>query len=323
MILMSKVVRAIRFGAVGLAFAAVSGCAGWIPSVLDRGLAPLTQQVSADGPPLHFDFELGDDAGSDEKILGAGYIVVSRDGREIQALPHAFEMPKESIDRDHWLSFKDFNGDGQLDFVVTRMLTGETGQAITSLYQMDAKTGRYLQVEPLSNVGEISPAMPGCVNLKSRDERGAARHDVYCYAKLASKWIRQPGLGLQEVPDLAEAGCAGSSVGLIACRKSRIELDRQLLSLVREVRNERHDSLQREVSRGYASAYVKHMDRDHRTWLLYRDSRCTTQVREHAVPVGELGAATESCRFEMAREQLNTYNKRLVRLVRRAIAVIR
>lgn len=314
MVLMSRVGRAIRFCAAGVAIAAISGCAGWIPSVLDRGLSPMTQQVGADGPPLHFDFELGDEAGSDEKVLGAGFIVVRREGREIQALPHAFEMPKEAIDRNHWLSFKDFNGDGQLDFVVTRMLTGDTGQAITSLYQMDAKTGKYFQVVSLSNVGEISAALPGCVNLKSRDERGAARRQVYCYAKQASKWIHQPGLGRQEVRDLAEAGCAGSAAGLIDCRKSRIELDRQLLSLLRELRNGRRDSLLQEVNRGYASAYVKHMDRGHRTWLLYRDARCTTQVREQAVPVGELGAATESCRFEMAREQLTSYQKRLVDL---------
>ncbi|QCB45511.1 DUF1311 domain-containing protein [Hydrogenophaga sp. PAMC20947] len=274
----------------------------------------MTQQVGADGPPLHFDFELGDEPGPDENVLGAGFIVVRREGREIQALPHAFEMPKEAIDRNHWLSFKDFNGDGQLDFVVTRMLTGDTGQAITSLYQMDAKTGKYFQVVPLSNVGAISAALPGCVNLKSRDERGAARHQVYCYAKQASKWIHQSGLGRQEVPDLAEAGCAGSAAGLIDCRKSRIELDRQLLSLLRELRNGRRDSLLQEVNRGYASAYAKHMDRGHRTWLLYRDARCTTQVREQAVPVGELGAATESCRFEMAREQLTSYQKRLVDL---------
>lgn len=306
--------RAMSLCLAGVLIVAVSGCAGWMPSVLDRGLPSLTQQVSAGGPSLRFDFELGDDAGSDEAVLGAGYIVVSQEGQEIQALPHAFEMAKEAIPRDRWLTFQDFNGDGQMDFVVTRMLAEETGQAITSLYQMDPKTGKYFQIEPLSNVGEISAAMPGCVNLKSGSDRGSTRQDVYCYAKQASKWIRQPGLGHQDLPDLAEAGCGGAAGGLIACRKSRIELDRQLLALVREVRNGRRDSLQKEVNKVYASAYVKHMDRNHRTWLLYRDSRCTTQVREQAVPVGELGSATESCRFEMAREQLTSYRKRLVQL---------
>ena len=285
-----------------------------MPSLLDRGLSPLTQEVSADGPSLRFDFELGDDAGSEESVFGAGYIVVSQDGREIQALPHAFEMPREDIPRDQWLTFQDFNGDGQMDFVVTRMAATETGPAVTSLYQMDPKVGKFVQVEPLSNVGEISAALPGCVHLKTRSDLGVARQDAYCYATQASKWVPKPGLGSLEIPDLAEAGCAGTRAGLIACRRSRIELDRQLLTLVREVRNGRRDSLQKEVSKGYASAYVKHMDRNHRTWLLYRDSRCTTQAREKAVPVGELGAATESCRFEMAREQLASYQKRLVQL---------
>ena len=277
-----------------------------MPSVLDRGLPSLTQQVSADGPVLHFDFELGDEAGSDEAVLGAGYIVVSQKGQEIQALPHAFEMPREAIPRDGWLTFDDFNGDGQMDFVVTRMMAAEAGQAITSLYQMDPKTGKYFQVEPLSNVGEILAAMPGCINLKSGSDRGSTRQDVYCFARQASKWLRQPGLAHQV--------CEGAAGGLIACRKSRIELDRQLLVLVREVRNGRRDSLQKEVGKVYASAYVKHLDRNDRTWLLYRDSRCTTLVREQAVPVGELGAATEACRFAMAREQLTSYRTRLVQL---------
>ena len=311
MIFLARVGKAIRFCGWAVAIATVSGCAGWTPALLDRGLAPMTQRVSVDGPLLRFEFELGDDAGSDEAVLGAGYIVVSRQGREIQALPHAFEMPEEAISRDQWLTFQDFNGDGHLDFVVTRIQTGEAGQAITSLYQMDAKSAKFVQVEPLSNVGEISVAMPGCVHLKSRDDRGGVQQQVYCYAHKASKWVHQPGLGSFDVPDFAEAGCTGNRSALITCRKSRIELDRQLLAMVREVRNGRRDTLQREVNKGYASAYVKHMDRNHRTWLLYRDSRCTTQVREHAVPVDDLGAATESCRFEMAREQLSGYQKRL------------
>ena len=310
----STVGRALRACLAGWVVAVVSGCAGWTPSVLDRGLAPLTQAVRPEGPVLQFEFELGDEAGSDEAVLGAGYIVVSQEGREIQALPHAFEMPKTEIPRNQWLTFQDFNGDGQMDFVVTRIQAGPSAPAVTSLYQMDAKTGKFFQVQPLSDVGEVSAAMPGCVSLKLREDRGAARQDVYCYAQQTSKWLRQPGLGTVEIPDLAQAGCAGSAGGLMACRKSRIELDRQLLGLVREVRNGRRDSLQREVNKGYASVYVKHMDRDHRTWLLYRDTRCTTQVRERAVPVDELGAATESCRFEMAREQLASYRKRLVQV---------
>jgi len=310
----SRAGRVLKACLAGWALVVVSGCAGWSPLVPDRGLTPLTQAVRADGPALRFEFELGDEAGADEAVLGAGYIVVSQEGREVQALPHAFEMPKAAIPREQWLTFQDFNADGQMDFVVTRMQAGATAPAVTSLYQMDAKTGKFFQVQSLSDVGEIGAAMPGCVSLKLKDDRGALRQDVYCYAQQASRWLRQPGLGAVEIPDLAQAGCAGSAAGLMACRKSRIELDRQLLGLVREVRNGRRDSLQREVSKGYASVYVKHMDRDHRTWLLYRDARCTTQVRERAVPVEALGAATESCRFEMARDQLASYRKRLVQV---------
>lgn len=314
MILMSSVGRMVRVCVVGAMVAAVSGCAAWMSLALDRGLTPLTKQVAADGPLLRFEFELGDDAGSDDAVLGAGYIVVSQDGKEIQALPHVFEMPKDAIPRDQWLTFQDFNGDGYIDFLVKRVLTEDTGQAITSLYQMDVKTGKFLQVEPLSNVGDIAVALPGCVQLRFRDDQGTPRQHAYCYASKLAKWVRQPGSGSFDVPDLAVAGCKGPRSALIACRKSRIELDRQLLALVRDVRNGRRDSLQREVSKGYATAYVKHMDRTHRIWLLYRDSRCTTELREQAVAVSELGAATESCRFERAREQLSSYQKRLAHL---------
>ena len=91
----SRAGRALRACLAGGLVVVLSGCAGWTPSVLDRGLAPLTQAVHADGPVLRFEFELGDDAGADDAVLGGGYIVVSQEGREVQALPHAFEMAEQ------------------------------------------------------------------------------------------------------------------------------------------------------------------------------------------------------------------------------------
>lgn len=146
------------------------------------------------------------------------------------------------------------------------------------------------------------------------DDHDAVKQDAYCFAASTDRWTLRPGLGTSVVSNLVEAGCSGAEAGLIACRKSRIELDRQLLILVREFRNDRRTSLERELGKRYASTYVTHMDRHHRTWLLYRDTRCTALVREQAVPVNRLRAAEESCRFEQAREQHAGYKGRLLKL---------
>lgn len=301
-------------GLSALLMLALSGCAGWAPDFIDRGLMPVAEQVGADGPGLLFEFEPGDGAGSNDQVFGAGYIVISEAGQEIQALPHSFEMPKQQIDREHWLSFKDFNGDGWQDFVVSRMQVGPGQLPINSLYQFDPKIRKFFQVNLLSNVGHVSALVPGCAEIKSRDDPGVVKQNAYCFVASTGRWTLQPGLNNSVVSDLAQAACLSVETGLTRCRKARMELDRQLLVLVRAFRNDRRESLEREVGKHYASTYVRQMNRNHVTWLRYRDARCMAQVREQAIPVNKLGAAVESCRFERAREQYAGYKNRLLTL---------
>ena len=275
---------------------------------------PVAEQIGADGPEFRFEFEPGDDAGSNDQILGAGYIVISEAGQELQALPHGFDMPKEKIDREHWLSFKDFNGDGWQDFVVSRMQVGPDQRLVNNLYQFDPKIRKFFQVDLLSNIGQLSALVPGCAEMKSVGDLGVVKQDAYCFVASTGLWTLQPGLGKSAVFDQAVAGCFGAEASVIACRKSRIELDRQLLMAVRAFRNDRRESLEREVGKRYASTYVKLMNRNHATWLLHRDARCTVQVREQAITVNKLNAAVETCRFERAREQHTGYKNRLLKL---------
>ena len=187
---MKKVLRSASSLALLLSLAA---CA---PLSLDflrpeaQGLDTLTQKVGHEAPELAFSFEFDDKADAAEGEVGSGYIVVTQDGKELQALPHAFEMPRERLDASGWLQFKDFNGDGLLDFKVTRLYAMDGKLPVDSLYQFDPKTGRYAQIDLVSNAGEIQPSAPNCVSLKVAGASGSPKVESHCYVAASGRWVR-------------------------------------------------------------------------------------------------------------------------------------
>ncbi|MGS5087433.1 hypothetical protein ACVC7V_13135 [Hydrogenophaga sp. A37] len=280
------------------------------------GLETLSQQIGPDAGRLHFDFEFDDKADAAEGEVGSGYIVVSRAGKELQALPHAFEMPRSRLDRQAWMDFKDFNGDGLLDFKVTRLFAMDGKLPVDSLYQFDAKTGTFAQVDVVSNAGEIESTAPGCLSLKLVNAAGHAKQENHCFSPSTARWVRAK-------PEVAPKGAAVARVEavcdpltpeLIGCRRARIEQDRVLLTMVREYRMGKKQALIGLQGKGYAEAYARTQDLDHQSWHLYRDARCAAQVREQAVAVKALPAATELCRYDWSRDQLRRYKDQIARL---------
>jgi hypothetical protein len=281
-----------------------------------QGLGTLTQKVGAEAPALAFNFEFDDKADAAEGEVGSGYIVISQDGKELQALPHAFEMPRDRLDRSDWLTFKDFNGDGLLDFKVTRMYVMDGKLPVDSLYQFDPKTGRFGQVDIVSNAGEIQPSAPNCVSLKVLAASGAPKQENHCFVSASGRWVRgKPETGRKNVvAERVDAVCDATTPELIACRRARIEQDKSLLTLVRDYRTGRMQALQVVHGREYAQAYARTQDLDHSSWRLYRDARCAAQSREQSVPEKALPAAIELCRFEWSRDQLRRYKDQIARL---------
>jgi|GEM_PF-6541528 len=280
------------------------------------GLQALSQQIGPDAGTLRFSFEFDDKADAVEGEVGSGYIVVSRDGKELQALPHAFELPRERLDRQAWLDFKDFNGDGLLDFKVTRLYALEGTLPVDSLYQFDAKTGNFAQVDAVSNAGEIVATAPGCLSLKVVNAAGTAKQESYCFSPATTRWDRAKA----ELPKRGKTAVKVSAVcdlfapELISCRRARIEQDRVLLTMVREYRMGKKQALIGSQGKGYAESYARTQHLDHQSWHRYRDARCATQVREQGVAVKALPAATELCRYEWSRDQLRRYKEQVARL---------
>lgn len=281
-----------------------------------NSLETLSQQIGPDAGRLRFDFEFDDKADAAEGEVGSGYIVVSRAGKELQALPHAFEMPRSRLDRQAWLDFKDFNGDGLLDFKVTRLFAMDGKLPVESLYQFDAKTGTFVQVDVVSNAGEIEATAPGCVSLKLVNAAGNAKQENHCFAPTTARWVRakqevaKKGAAVTRV----EAVCDPLTPELIGCLRARIEQDRVLLTMVREYRMGKKQALMGLQGKAYAEAYAKTQDLDHQSWHRYRDARCASQVREQAVAVKALPAATELCRYDWSRDQLRRYKEQVARL---------
>ena len=280
------------------------------------GLDTLSQQIGPDVGSLRFDFEFDDKADAAEGEVGSGYIVVSRAGKELQALPHAFEMPRSRLDRQAWLDFKDFNGDGLLDFKVTRLFAMDGKLPVDSLYQFDAKTGTFAQVDGVSNTGEIQATAPGCVSLKLVNAAGATKQENHCYAPAAARWVRaKPEVAQKGAATVrVEAVCDPQTPELIGCRRARIEQDRVLLTMVREYRMGKKQALIGLQGKAYAEAYGKTQDLDHQSWHRYRDARCASQAREQAVAVKALPAAIELCRHDWSRDQLRRYKEQVARL---------
>ncbi|WP_127807004.1 hypothetical protein [Hydrogenophaga sp. NH-16] len=313
---MKKVLRSASSLALLLSLAA---CA---PLYLDflrpqaQGLDTMTQKVGHEAPELAFSFEFDDKADAAEGEVGSGYIVVTQDGKELQALPHAFEMPRERLDASGWLQFRDFNGDGLLDFKVTRLYAMDGKLPVDSLYQFDPKTGRYAQIDLVSNAGEIQPSAPNCVSLKVAGASGSPKVESHCYVAASGRWVRGTPAAARRgaAPDRVDAVCDSGAPELVACRRARIEQDKALLTLVRDYRAGRMQSLQAEHGKSYAQSYARHQDLDHSRWREYRDARCATQSREQAVPVKALPASVELCRYEWARDQLRRYKDQMARL---------
>ncbi len=314
---MSKLHRAC----LGLGFLALlSGCAPLAKLSLlvspPKGLEVLTQKVSSDMPVLSFSFEFDDKADAVEGEVGSGYVVIAQDGKELQALPHAFELPRERLDRANWLQFKDFNGDGLLDFKVTRMYALGGQLPVETLYQFDSKTGRFAQVDVLSNAGEIQGTSDRCVSLKVQAASGSAKTEEHCYATNSARWVRGKTEAGKKSPAVARVDVVCDSVApeLIACRRARIEQDKSLLTLVREYRKGRMQALASLHGSAYAQAYARTQDLDHSSWSQFRDARCSAQSRERAIPVKDLPAAVELCRYDWSRDQLRRYKDQIARL---------
>ncbi len=313
---MNKVSRSVGGLALLLSMAACAPLSLDLLRPQAQGLGTLTQKVGPAAPELSFSFEFDDKADAAEGEIGSGYIVVTQDGKELQALPHAFEMPRERLVRDEWLQFKDFNGDGLLDFKVTRLYALDGTLPVDSLYQFDAKTGRFNQVDPVSNAGEIQPSAPSCVSLKVAGASGQPKVESHCYVAASGRWVRgkPEAVRRQAASARVDAVCDSAAPELVACRRARIEQDKALLTLVRDYRTGRMQSLQAERGKGYAQAYARHQDLDHSKWREYRDVRCATQSREQAVAEKALPASVELCRYEWARDQLRRYKEQLARL---------
>lgn len=304
--------------AMSIVMGGVSGCSS-LPFFAHKAPAaePMTRDIGRGLQPLTFTFESDGKGEGAEEQVGSGYIVVSREGKEIQALPHAFEMPHDRFDPKAWLHFSDFNGDGLLDFKVVRLYTQEGQLPLESLYQFDASTGNFAQVEALSNAGALNPAAPGCVTLKVLNAAGALREEQHCYLLATSRWVRgktSAGGKAASGAEKAEAICDAQAPELVACRRTRIEQDRRLLTLVREFRSVQKQALKAAQGRGYADAYGRMQDLEHQSWLRHRDARCAAQVREQGTPIQSLAAATELCRYDWARDQWQRYRAQMARL---------
>lgn len=315
---MKQKMRGPQWLALGLCLL-VTGCS-MAPlsfrSPAGHGLDTLTQRVGPDAPTLSFAFEFDDKADASEGEIGSGYIVVSRDGQEIQALPHAFEMPRDRLDGKAWLDFRDFNGDGLMDFKVTRLFAMDGKLAIDSLYQFDARTGNFASVDTVSNAGEMAVSAPGCVSLKVLNAAGAIKLESHCFSPAAGKWTRSKPDAAQKgsVAARADAVCEPMQPELVSCRRARIEQDRALLTVVREYRMGKKQALAGTQGKGYAEAYARTQDLDHQSWQRHRDARCAAEARERGVDVKALPAATELCRYDWSRDQLRRYKDQMARL---------
>jgi hypothetical protein len=265
---------------------------------------------------LSFDFELDNKTERDSSQVGSGYIVVQRDGKELQALPHAFEMAPEQLDSKAWLVFDDFNGDGFMDFKVAKSAATDKQLPLDSVYQFDRKTGKFVLVDALSGVGLVNATTPGCVSLGLLTASGEPKQESLCFATASSQWMfAKPGAGRDQLAKaLAEPQCDPLAPSVKPCQKARIQVEARLRSLMAEYRAGKKQSLQKEQGKRYADAYGKTFDWDYLSWRRFRDARCAMQARENAVSPKDLPAATALCRFDWTRDQLRRYEEQVARL---------
>ncbi|WP_157559301.1 hypothetical protein [Hydrogenophaga crassostreae] len=277
----------------------------------------LTLDIGREVGSLGFAFELDNKSDKDSDQVGSGYIVVLRDGKEVQALPHVFEMAPDRLDAQKWLEFSDFNGDGFLDFKAARLAPAEGQLPLDSVYQFDRKSSTFALVDDLSGVGEVSATTPGCVALKLQTADRASKQESLCFATASSKWVfSKPGSGRDQLARSQSAQqCDPLAPNLKACQLARIDVEGRLQTLMREYRSGKRKSLQMEKGKGYADAYAKNFDWDYLSWRRYRDARCAVQAREQALSVKDLPAATALCRYDWSRDQLRRYQEQVARLL--------
>ncbi len=279
-------------------------------------LETLNTEVGRGVGPLSFDFELDNKAERDDSQIGPGYIVVQREGKELQALPHAFEMAPEQLGADAWLVFDDFNGDGFVDFKVARAAADDRQLPLDSVYQFDRKTGKFVMVEALSGVGLVKATTSGCVNLGLLTASGDPKQESLCFATATGQWVfAKPGMGRDQLAKaMAEPQCDPLAPSVKACQKARVTVEARLRSLMAEYRTGKIEALKKEQGKRYAAAYGKTFDWDYLSWRRFRDARCAVQAREQAISPKDLPAATALCRFDWTRDQLRHYQEQVARL---------
>lgn len=302
-----------RWVGVGLVGCWLTACAG-LEKMVDRGLEPMLVQLAPDSEAYRFDFVFDDSADGGDQVYGAGFVVVSQGDKELQAIPHAFELPRDHLDGRQWLKFWDANGDGWQDFAVVRLLAPESQMPVSVLYQYEPQTRTFVVVEPLSHLGELMPAGRGCLRLRFAVEAGHTAQETHCYSAQAARWVRQLGQGTGWAQAPADRACQGPTPELLGCRKSRLEADKEMQDVVREYRSAQRQLLQQNQSRDYVQAFSRNLAISHATWLRYRNARCALFVREQALPAALFNSAIEACRYDLSRSQIQQYKVQLARL---------
>ncbi|WP_234262920.1 hypothetical protein [Hydrogenophaga sp. NFH-34] len=309
-----------RLLAAGVCVALLAGCGalggggrgGQDPSVV--GLETQSVVLGEGGASLRVDFVLGDGAGADEGRFGPGFIVVSQAEAELQAIEHHFTVPRSQIDAKGWLRFEDFNGDGWQDFVVTHGTSAASGLPVMSLYQFDPRQRRFVPVAPVSKRGELQAAGPGCVALRYAEDGRQPEQERFCFSAQAGRWVQQvaaPGA----LTNAEVAGpCEGGTPDLARCRQARVALDKSLQAQWGGYRNAMGQLLTRSNGKQHATQFMRHSQASHAAWLQYREAFCATHVREQALPARWFHSGIESCKYDMARQQLQQYETQRLRL---------
>lgn len=302
--------------------ALLTGCANLthllgLNALHESGLQPLEVQLTLDRDPYRFVYERDDGAGAEEEGFGSGFVVVSQGGKELQAIAHAFEVPRDKVDAAKWLNFQDVNGDGWLDFLVLRQYTADSAAAVMNLYQFEPSSNTFVLVEPLSNLGSLVVSSTGCVELTYAAPDKKPGDEAFCFSPQASRWVKSispAGAAAVGEADPHDDGCRGTRPSLTDCRKARLGADKDLQVAVRDYRSVKKDALQQALNRNYADSFSRNLDASHAAWLTYRNARCALYVREQALPSVQLNAALEACRFDQSRAQLKLYKTQLSKL---------
>ncbi len=309
-----------KASAVAAALGILGGCvslpgmqATVAPAQVEQGLQAQQVNVSADAVTYHFDFVFDDAAKSnDSENFGAGYIVVTQEGKEVQAIAHDFALPRSELDSQGWLQFADLNNDGWQDFLVPHRLVGDV--LVMSLYEYNNEIGRFVPVEKFNGLGEINRAGAGCVQVTLANTGDANPRENYCYSAQAKQWVPQVSSLPVDAVASADAGCAGATPDFKGCRKARRALDKDLQNELQNYSKARQGMLSDQKNKAYAARFVRNSKVAHQAWLRYRDARCNAYVREQGFDSKLFNSAIESCRYDLSLHQLHQYRARNARM---------